>query len=175
MELVARKPLFRQSPAQFSVGGARLAASVVTETLTKEKAGGVERWASSLLTAEVPPQREVERLAGDGGGTSKGPILSWWPLIEEEVEEEEEKEVGEDLPQSCGEEEDLPQSCGEEEEDLPQSCGKEDRVSAGPRWAGAGTRRGSCSERRGAGGWSWGLGRCFPHNAIGACWIWSTS
>lgn len=64
----------------------------------------------------------MERLAGDGGGTSEGLILSWWPLIEEEVEEEEEKEVGEDLPQSCGEEEDLPQSCGEEEEDLPQSC-----------------------------------------------------
>lgn len=76
----------------------------------------------------------MEHLAGDGGDTSEGLILSWWPLIEEEVEEEEEKEVGEDLPQSCGEEEDLPQSCGEEEEDLPQSCGKEVRVSDCPRW-----------------------------------------
>lgn len=46
-ELVARKPGFRQSPAQLSVGGARLAASVVTRT-AKERLeamrGGLPVW-----------------------------------------------------------------------------------------------------------------------------------
>lgn len=53
-ELVARKPSSRQSPAQLSVGGARLAASVVTRTAVKERAKGVELWAVCLGAAEVP-------------------------------------------------------------------------------------------------------------------------
>lgn len=47
-ELVARKPDFRQSPAQLSVGGARLAASVVTGRWQRRRQeavrGGLPAW-----------------------------------------------------------------------------------------------------------------------------------